>query len=403
MTRQRQRKSFRQREGGMTLIELMVALVISMVLSLAVFVVMSTFEGRRRTLGSGADLDQAGSVAMFQIDRWVRSAGTGFAQSSAYAYGCPLYATKTGVGQLLPRAAALPAPFASVDPGASGVFRLAPVLILPGQTAPGASNASTTGHTSDVLVLMSAGASNGNIPTAFSAAAVAGQLNLVNTVPFTANDMVLLTDRQPASTGGVAPCLLTQAASTVSGGAASAMALGGTWYGASVDTVSLIGYSDTGVAIDLGNPVANLPPSFQLLGVGDHNTLYSYDLLQTSDIPLQARAEGVFEMHALYGVDTDANGKVDSWVKPEGSYSVAALSAGTSTAAALLKTIKEVRVGLILRTALPEKDVVNTSTTLTLFSDLGSSLAFTRALDSTEQHYRYRAVEATIPLRNNFL
>ena len=392
----------RQRQRGVTLIELMVSLVISMVLSLAVVVVLSTFEGRRRTLGAGADLDQAGSVAMFQVDRWVRSAGTGFAQSSAYAYGCPLYAAKSS-GQILPRASALPAPFVGVDPGSSGVFRLAPVLILPGQTTPGAGNATTTGHTSDVLVLMSAGASNGNVPTAFSAAAVAGQLNLVNTVPFSANDLVLLTDKQPASGGGIAPCLLTQAASTVSGGAASAMALGGTWYGASVDTVSLPGYSDTGVAIDLGNPAANLPPSFQLLGVGDHNTLYSYDLLQTSDIPLQARAEGVFEMHVLYGVDTDANGKPDTWVKADsGSYTVAALSAGTSTAAGLLKTIKEVRIGLILRTALPEKDVV-TGTTLTLFSDLGSTLAFTRPLDSTEQHYRYRTVETTIPLRNNFL
>jgi type IV pilus assembly protein PilW len=139
------------------------------------------------------------------------------------------------------------------------------------------------------------------------------------------------------------------------------------------------------------------------VGVGDHNTLYSYDLLQTVDTPLQARAEGVFELHALYGVDTDGDGKVNDWVSPSsGAYALASLSDGTSAAASLLKNIKAVRVGLILRTSLPEKDEVSPAK-LELFSDLGSTLAFTRALDSTEQHYRYRTIEATIPLRNNLL
>jgi type IV pilus assembly protein PilW len=157
-------------------------------------------------------------------------------------------------------------------------------------------------------------------------------------------------------------------------------------------------------AIDLGNVGKNRPPSFQLVGVGDHNTLYSYDLLQTVDTPLQARAEGVFELHALYGVDTDGDSKVDAWVSPSsGDYSLAALSAGTSAAASLLKNIKAVRVGLILRTSLPEKDVVS-STKLELFSDINSgSLTYSRTLTDEEQKYRYRTIEATIPLRNNLL
>jgi type IV pilus assembly protein PilW len=65
-----------------------------------------------------------------------------------------------------------------------------------------------------------------------------------------------------------------------------------------------------------------------------------------------------------------------------------------------------VRIGLILRTSLPERDVVSTKA-LTLFSDLGSTLTYTRTLktdteDATrrERHYRYRTVELTIPLRN---
>jgi len=133
----------RQSQAGVTLIEMMVALVISMVLSIAVMLVLSTFEGRRRTLGSTSDLDQTGALAMFQLDRWIRSAGSGLGQGSSFVYGCTLFAARSG-HQILPATEPLPAPFATVDPGSSGVFRLAPVLILPGQTRPGVSGHAST-------------------------------------------------------------------------------------------------------------------------------------------------------------------------------------------------------------------------------------------------------------------
>ena len=399
----------------MTLIEMMVALVIGLILSLAIFSVMSVFEGRRRTVVAGSDLDQSAGVAMFQIDRWVRSAGTGFAAAASYAYGCELFAVDDSGGQILPMKTALrDAPFDTVNPGASGVFRLAPVLILPGQTSPGASNAVTSGHVSDVLVLMSAGNGGGQVPTPFTAAATAASLTVPNTLAFSGGDLLLLADRQPAATGGIAPCMVTQAGSATTSGAATAMPLDGARHAASIDSASVGNYSMTGVAIDLGNVSSARPPSFQLLGVGDNNTLYSYDLLQTSSTPLQARAEGVFEMHALYGVGSTSDRTVDAWVSAgSGDYTVAALSAGTPAAAALLRTIRAVRVGLIMRTALPERSgsaagaassAATPATSLTLFSDLGDSkLTYTRALAGAEQQYRYRTLEATIPLRNNGL
>ena len=178
-----------RRSRGFTLIELMVVLAVGMILSLAIFVMMAQFEGKRRTLVSTADLDQAGSVAMYQIDGWLRSAGAGFEQSAAYAFGCALYAAKAST-QILP-AATLSAPFDGVNPGTSGVFRLAPVLILPGQTTPGASNttsaAASTPNTSDVLVLMSSATPLAGMPTMFSAPAGAQTLTLDNTVAFTAS------------------------------------------------------------------------------------------------------------------------------------------------------------------------------------------------------------------------
>ena len=121
----------------------------------------------------------------------------------------------------------------------------------------------------------------------------------------------------------------------------------------------------------------------------------------TADAP-QAQAEGVFEMHALYGVDTNNDGKVDAWVSPStGDFSVSALSAGDAIAAMRLNQIKAIRVGLILRTSLAEKDAVTTSP-LSLFADLKDlHLDYPRDLNEEEQHFRYRTMDTTIPVRNN--
>ena len=154
--------------------------------------------------------------------------------------------------------------------------------------------------------------------------------------------------------------------------------------------------------MNLGNIAGNNPPNFMMIGVGANNTLFSYDLLQTTATPLLPIADGVFEMHALYGVDNDNNGTLDAWVDPNTTtvYTLAALMAGTETASNLLQSIKAVRVGLITRTSLPEKTAVAPAT-LTLFSDLG--LTHTRTLTPAEQLYRYRTIESTIPIRNTML
>lgn len=386
----------RRRETGVTLIELMVGLLIGMLLSLAVFEVMATFEGRKRTLTSVNDIEHAGQLALYKIDSWLRSAGAGLPQSATYAYGCPVYASKSGT-QVLPLTSTLAAPFASVNPGTSGVFRAAPVLILPNQTTPGAS-----GKTSDVLVVMIASGDSGTaVPFSESGVATSSSLGLQNTVDFSANDLILVADQQSLASGARKPCMVEQVDSSFTTGSAPPMALSGDYQAASISSASLTGFSSTSVAIKLGNVISGRTPPFLLLGVGDHNSLYSYDLLRTNDEGPQAQAEGVFEMHALYGVDTDNDGKVDAWVSPStGDYALSVLSAGDATAATRLDQIKAIRVGLILRTSLAEKDAVTTSS-LTLFPDLGN-LAYARSLSGDERYFRYRTMETTIPVRNNF-
>jgi type IV pilus assembly protein PilW len=411
----------RLRQSGMTLIEMMIAMLIGSLLVIATMLVLGgatarpSAEGSRRSLGSGADLDQSAAIAMYQIDKWVRSAGTGLAQTVkspytySYAYGCKLFA-QSGSTQMLPFTGTFPKPFDAstfLPSATAGVFRLLPALIIPGATSPNMTNA-VTAHTSDALVLMASGNGYGEVPLPLTSAATATQLPVPNTTAFSGtnnNDLALLADSQPdATTGGSANCMVTQAALTTTTGAATTLPLGGNWAVSTIGTQAVTGYSSSSYVLDLGDPssTSTQPPAFLAVGVGDNDTLYAYDLLGVRTPQLQARGQNVFELHALYGVDTDADGKVNSWVPANsGSYTVSALTAGTIAASNLIKTIKAVRVGLILRTDLPEKDLISASPTLTLFSDLPTAVQFTRTLTLGELYYRYRTVEATIPVRNN--
>lgn len=415
----------RVRQWGLTLIEMLVAMLVGSLLVIAVLIVLAGqaanrpgAESVRRTQGSAADLDQSAAIAMFQLDKWVRSAGTGLGQTVqslaatySYAYGCKLHASKSGT-QLLP-AGTLSAPFngSAFTPSATaGVFRLLPALIIPGATSPNMTNAVTTGHTSDALVLMSSGNGYGGVPLPLTTAAAA-QLTALNSTAFSGanvNDMALLA--QTDTTSGIANCMITQIALTTSDGSATAIPLGGSWYQATINGQSVATYASAGVVLDLGDPssTSTQPPSFQVVGVGDNDTLYSYDLLAVKTPQLQSRGENVFELHALYGIDTNGDGVVDNWVSPSsGSYTVANLTAGTTAASALIKTIKALRIGLILRTDLPERNAVAAASSVTLFQPLVdansalSGLLYTRTFSGAELNYRYRTVEATIPVRNN--
>jgi type IV pilus assembly protein PilW len=277
----------------------------------------------------------------------------------------------------------LPAPFGTVDPDGDGNFPLLPVMILPDATTPGAS-----GKNSDALLIMAGASSMGGGGLAMTAEPSSNTLTISNTLAFSAGDLLLMVDPSVGST-----CLVTQASAIDK----TSLTLGGSFYSATVDDTSVATNftQNSGMLLPLGS-VGNAP-QFLVVGVGDNNTLYSYDLLQIdgSDSALQARADNVFEMHALYGVDKDSDGKIDDWV-----------SGAATEAQKLIKQIKAVRVGLILRATLSEKSANDTSTpaTLPLFSDLtAEGLAYTRTLTADEQKYRYRTMEATLVLRNNMM
>jgi type IV pilus assembly protein PilW len=225
--------------------------------------------------------------------------------------------------------------------------------------------------------------------------AASNQLRVPATVGMRAGDLVLVMQ------DGVS-CMLEQLQAGFAGGADQLVSFGGTYASGSINSVSLasMGTTSTAWVTPIGN-VAGNQPAFQFLGVGDNNTLQSYDVLlldgNDRSVPL---ADGVVDLRALYGIEGATPGVIGSWVDPSvAPYDSASLNAGTAAAQANLAKILAVRVGLVLCNSQPEKTAVSPAT-LTLFADLASPLSRSRTLSSSDQLMRWRTVEFTVPLRN---
>jgi type IV pilus assembly protein PilW len=398
-------------QRGTTLIELMVALTVGMLVAVGVFSIMGLAEGRRRATTTVNTLNADGLVATGHIERWLRSAGSGLSSGANYAYGCRLKASKGGE-VILPLPKALPSPFDRFD--ASTPVRVAPVVIWP--------PADKTVSNSDMLMLMSSGSGGGALPVAFDVAPDTKTVYLKHHArDFVGQDLLLIAETQSANQQA-ADCAITQVQAKFAPSATTNLPLDGDY------AAELSGLTGDAVALNLGhmpkageaaaNGAEGAKPRFMLVGVGEHNTLFTYDLLQGNseaarDEQPSAVAGGVLEMHALYGIGANSDGKMDTWVKPEGDYAPAKLLDGSPQATQNLKRIKAIKVGLILRTtqpdrperpegAAPDPDAVITATPPTLFADVpGQSYTYvwTKA-PSDAQLYRYRAIEVVLPLRN---
>lgn len=369
-------------QSGLTLIELLVSVVIGLIVTLAVTSVLTVGERQRRSTTSINDMGQTSSFAVYQLDRAIRNAGSGMIQSiNQGLLGC-----KLNVSTTLPRASAFPAPFSTAFlTGATNDLRVAPVLIAKGQSDAG----------SDVLVVMRANGSAGSVPRRVADAGTSTTLITENAIGAAVNDLLLL------SRSGETECLMEQV-SSITG---NQLTLGGTYYtaGSTVSAESMTGNLDTYATL-LGNRDGG-GVQFQLFGVGDNATLFSYDLLRPTGAAdtSQALADGVSELHALYGLDITGDGKLDSWVEPDApGYTIAEVMAS----AAKMREIVAVHIAVVMRSSMrdgtDEKRVA--PGTLTYFTGktnaANASLQRTLTLDDNAQLYRHRIVETTIPLHN---
>ena len=176
----------------MTLVELLVAMVIGLFVTLVVSTLLVAGENHKRTTTSTNDADQTGSYAFYALDRALRGAGSAFAES-AYQQDRGVLGCKLNAANFLPRAAAFPAPFGTAFlAGATNNLRVAPVLIAQNQSDGG----------SDVLVVMGGSGVAGGVSRPITGTGGATSLVLDNTVGFATSDIALV------SQSGTADCLL---------------------------------------------------------------------------------------------------------------------------------------------------------------------------------------------------
>ncbi len=420
-----------RRSRGFSLIELLVAMAIGLIVTLAVTSVLVRSESSKRSSTSVNEINQTGAYAAFALDRTVRSAGSGYSQRWSIDYGCLLDAAKGGAALLPIPAAAISASsaFAKLTTSPALPIRLAPLIIAQGYANTGSE------IRGDVLLVMAGSAGAGELPQPVNTGSVTTtNLQLPNTLGYRTEDLVLLAD--PAQTS----CMLQQVKFTTTPPSAtfapSSPQPGGStdqelpfgngtlpgYYNSTGTNVNLTAFGANSLAIQLGSAVDNRP-QFVAYGVGQDRTLYSYDLLEP--LPLNAMpdtpiADGVLEMRAIYGIDTTnpPDGTIDAWVPATGNFLASTLLDGSAASKSRLRRIVAVRVGMILRTSLQEKAPATSASgptdtetfsqavaaNLTLFSGYsdpsGTSLAYTRSITTDEKRYRYRAVESTIPLRN---
>jgi len=397
-------------QRGLTLIELLVALVIGLVVVLAVTSVVTVGEAHKRSTTSTNDMSQSGSYAVYAIDRLLRSAGSGFAQTGKRGiFGCRLSAARrigSTATTILPRtASAFPAPFDTLLGGAgaaaAGNLRVAPFLIAKGATA----------GASDTLVVMGGNAAAGDVPRRIrSGFSDSNDLRLDNTIGL-ANGDIGLVSMDNGTVGS--DCLIEQVNVTDATAFAAAgnevLPMGGRYFTSSGATTSLATLAASGTALftPLGNVDAN-NLQFQLIGVNANRTLVAYDLLRaagtgsdegTDASAMQALADGVVALYAVYGVDTDSNGTVDTWIDPAATgYDIGTLMLAPDT----MRHIVAARVALVMRGSLYEKEPV-TGASLTIFEDLGATKKRTLSIATADRNFRYRVIDTTIPLRNMLL
>ena len=323
------------KQKGMTLVELLVAVTIGLGITLAISSVLIASENHKRITTSTNDAQQTGSYGYYALDKALRGAGSAIA-GSAFPTDVGVLGCHLNAAAIFPRANPFPQPFAAFLAGVTNTLNVAPVLIGKNQSQDGVS---------DVIMVMSGSGSAGGVSRQITGGGNATSATLDNTVGFANADLLLV------SQSGVADCLMEQV-DTV---AAPTLNLAGTYYTASSSTTTMatLAGNTSSYVTPLGNVAAN-NVQFTLYGVDNNRTLFSYDLLQNlklvggapNDLS-QAIADGVVQMNAIYGIDTNGDGKWDTWAGPGevGAWDINTVMASPTK----MKQIVSLRIALVVR------------------------------------------------------
>ncbi len=376
-------------QRGMSLVEILVAVAIGLIGILIITqAYLSSDNFNRSTLGAtGAQTN--GTIALFTVQRDLRMAGYGLADSRALGCGTinwyydPNYSGSLG--------------------GTLRNLTLAPVVInLPPHTA----------GTPDTLTIMYSSDANRMVPSTLTKPMPnsSAELNVDGTAGFTVGDKVLLVS-------GTAPvvCTLEQITTIQTsaakiqhnpGGSAPYNPSGGGLFPA---------YGTNSLVFNLGNPIVHI---YSVVKTDPTCTSGCQGSLRLTDNVLQSATggtpydllDGIVDLKAQYGKDNGVNnGTVSNTTYVANDGIIDSYDSTTPATGAEWQQVIAVRLAVLARVGSYERPATPggncaATTAIPVWSGSGSGSAFS-AIDVTtatsqDRCYRYRVFETVVPLRN---
>lgn len=364
-----------RRQQGVSLVELMVAVVIASLTVLVVLEVLSTYDARRRTTTIGNDAEINAAAGLFELERELRMAGAGLTLPNGFA-------CNAGVNLYFGDATALdgaPLPLVRIADGGAGPDRI--TLIRSDAEfgpAPATIVTSMAGPDANIVVDWNAGLERGDI---FLVGSPDG--NEICT-------LMQLTRAPQAGPGGFSLEHSSMASeyNPDNYGAAFASAIS---YDIGDSVTNLGNFGLRGYAVlcsDGGAP-----------GLDNACNLVAFDALAdpaaATPADGQSIASQVVDLQAWYGVAPANSQTVNEWVDATGPTWAAPTDANQ-------RRIKAVRLAIVTRGNLEREEV--SPDELVLWDDDpetdDAATQRTIALDEDQRRYRYKVLTVIVPLIN---
>lgn len=402
----------RGRSRGFSIVELMVAVVIGLVASLAIFQTYAASEERKRTTTSGSEGLQAGVFALAALERAVVNAGYNLMVVSDPGYTSPIRVITPGTEYVLSSSAAPRPEFhlgCDFSIGAAS-YRMSPVMAIDGGGGLG----------SDTLTLFAGSSSTVPLPVSAETgglSAGSGTIRLRSTWGFAVGDWVLVYEQSSAlNVGASRPVACTLAQVTALPGAPAISPAD-----VVLSTPTVAAYDDPAV-INLGPN-----PAFERYTVDDDGRLLVTDLLNGA--PPQVVADNVVSLQVQLGIDVGNDDVIDEWINPPTLEAtlvnppnplppneLTALPAAAGGRG--LHQIKGVRLGLLVRSPQLERPDSDGNCSVapadpepvlgamagvaaSRLPDMPDSGSY--ALSGEQRCFRYNTVSSVVPVRNALL
>ena len=355
------RSHYHPRLAGFGLIEVLVGLAIGMLTILVIMQVMTTFEGQKRTTGGGNEAQTNGSVALTTIQRMVQTAG----------FDLPMYS------DIFRPLNCTPEPTIDHDAdAATAPIGIYPFFVTDGGAAAGASDTITVlSGMQPPAAAAQTGQSLSGVPSLITQLLAGGVVGVDNNMACRTGDIALV--MQSSRIFPSPRCYLKNVTAVDS-----------------ADPTRLTLDNTTSMAV--GDGISCLKNwSQQAYSVANGNLMENTNAIVT----------GIVNIQAQYGISAVANtNEIANWVDATGATWAAPSIADR-------KRIKAVRIAVVARTGLLEKEAVtpacsslNSAKPTGLCAWAGTATDPAPRIDLTNdpdwQRYRYRVFETVIPLRN---